>query len=81
MGEIVRTKYQYISFELVDKKPKTGVWACRNIHHGEVLGIIKWHPGWRQYCYFPSIQGVYSRGCLDDIGDFIEQLRPKKGGR
>ena len=45
---------------------------------------MKWYPSWRQYCYFPTIKAVYSKGCLDDIGDFIKQIsvqRNDKPGR
>ncbi|MCK4245312.1 MAG: hypothetical protein KAX20_06780 [Candidatus Omnitrophica bacterium] len=45
-----------------------------NKSQGE-LGVVKWYPAWRQYCYFPTTQAVYSKGCLDDIGDFIRQLQ------
>lgn len=38
------------------------------------MGIVKWYPQWRQYCYFPTALAVYSKGCFDDIGEFIQQL-------
>jgi len=70
----MKTKYQYISFVQIASKTKTTVWKCvSNWGKGE-LGIIKWYPAWRQYSYFSTVQAVYSRGCLDDIGDFIRQL-------
>lgn len=70
----MKTEYQYLKFIKLDYNGKTTKWSCQNKHHGEELGIIKWHPSWRQYCYFPMIQAVYSAGCLDDIADFIRNL-------
>lgn len=78
----MKTEFQYIHFVQQPSKGITSVWSCRNIHHGEELGIIKWHNAWRQYCYFPTVQAVYSAGCLKDIVEFIGMLsdgRTKKG--
>jgi hypothetical protein len=69
--------YQYINFKLIEQKPKTGVYQCRNNKSGVELGLIKWYPAWRQYCYFPTCQAVYSKGCLDDINDFIKEISRK----
>jgi len=67
----MKIKYQYINFELTEEKPKTKVWSCRNNNSGTELGIVKWHSAWRRYCYFPTVQAVYSQGCLDDMSAFI----------
>jgi len=70
----MKTKYEYISFEQVSDTGKTTIWQCRNNNLGNHLGIIKWYGPWRQYCYFPTNQGIYSRGCMDDINGFMNQL-------
>ena len=74
----MKTQYKYIRFEKTEDKPKTSVWSCRNNRSSEELGIIKWYSGWRQYCYFPLTQAVYSAGCLEDINSFIGQLKELK---
>ncbi|KKL76429.1 hypothetical protein LCGC14_2045000 [marine sediment metagenome] len=63
--------YEYVHFEKVEDKPKTSVWSCRNNNSEEELGVVKWYAPWRCYCYFPTVQAVYSPGCLVDINDFI----------
>lgn len=70
----MKTIYKYINFEMIEEKPKTKVWSCRNNKSNDELGIVKWYSGWRGYCYFPTVQAVYSRGCLDDISSFIMQI-------
>lgn len=75
----MKAEYQYIHFVKIEDKRKTSVWSCRNTKSDFELGIIKWHPGWRQYCYFPAGPAVYSAGCLADIQDFIGQLKSTKG--
>ena len=73
----MKTDYEYIKFIEVNSQGKTSKWDCHNVHHGEKLGEIKWHGAWRQYCYFPTVQAVYSKGCLNDIADFLTQLNKK----
>ena len=68
-------RYEYIHFEKMADLSKTSVWVCRNNRSLGELGIVKWHPTWRQYCYFPTGQAVYSQGCLKDIQSFINILR------
>ncbi len=70
----MKLNYQFINFKLVEHKPKTSVYSCCNNKSGGELGVVKWYSAWRQYCYFPTVQAVYSKGCLADIKDFIEQL-------
>jgi len=73
---MMKTEYQYLIFTEVKKTTgKTRIFECRNKKSKIVLGIVKWHGAWRQYCYFPTIQAVYSAGCLKDIADFISQLK------
>lgn len=68
----MKERQKYIHFVLTAQKPKTSVWSCRNNRSGEELGVIKWYGPWRQYCYFPTVQAVYSAGCLDDIARFLD---------
>jgi hypothetical protein len=72
---IVKTEYKYIHFEnYSNPKQKTGRWMCVNNNHGTWLGEVKWYPGWRQYCFNPASDTVFSKGCLEDINNFIQQL-------
>lgn len=68
-------KYQYIHFVKVADKPKTSVWSCRNNRSQAELGEVRWYAPWRRYCYFPTNKAVYSLGCMNDIIDFIGQLK------
>ena len=43
----------------------------------ELMGLIKWMPQWRRYCYYPPHTGakiILSDECLEDIQHFIRQL-------
>jgi len=77
MGKIKK----YIEFNLVQQKPKTGVYAVRNIKSQSIIGWVKWYPYWRQYCFFPEPETVYSVGCLQDIVEFKKSLSPTRKER
>jgi hypothetical protein len=72
IGEVKR--YEYINFsKVIPVKPrKTGIWICRNNKSGDALGIVQWCTSWRQYCWFPESDTQFSKGCLEDIIDFIK---------
>lgn len=76
--EMETKKYKYISFIEIEQKPKTKVWRCVNNKSQHELGIVKWYSSWRQYCYFPTVQAAYSKGCLDDINDFITTISAQR---
>lgn len=75
---------KYIEFELVGHKPKTHIYSVNSISgkeradDGYRLGIIKWHAPWRQCCFFPNSGCVFSRGCMNDINDFIKKLMDER---
>ena len=39
---------------------------------GEVIGIVKWYPGWRAFAFFPQPQTLFEPQCLRDLADFCE---------
>lgn len=71
----MKQEFEYLLFVRIETKGKTGKWNCCNKRSGDILGEVKWHGAWRQYCYFPLVQAVYSKGCLNDITEFIGQLK------
>lgn len=66
-------RYEFINFrKLTDTHGGKPQWRCANNRTGDELGVVHWHAPWRQYCYFPTYQAVYSKGCMNDICDFID---------
>lgn len=76
----MKTEYEYINFTEKESQAnrKTKIWSCKNNKTEDELGIVKWLSGWRQYCYFPTCQAVYSKGCLQDIVSFINQINQER---
>jgi len=63
---------KYLRFERVENPGrKTMVWEVVSQSGGFVLGHIKWHGAWRQYCFFPSAETLFNTDCLDAITDRI----------
>ena len=71
-------KYQYIRMEELKKKPKTSVYGVFSNSSGDYLGSIEWWNGWRQYCFLPKDETVFSTGCMLDIIDFINRLKEER---
>ena len=67
---------KYIRFVEMEQPPGrvTKVVMVVSIHHNDALGEIRWHGPWRQYCFFPDIDTVWSRGCMQEVQDKILQL-------
>jgi len=70
----------YIEFELIEEKPKTKVFNVKNKNSSVILGIIKWFSSWRQYCFFPSEETIFSYGCMNEVIDFIQELMKERKG-
>jgi hypothetical protein len=70
---------EWLYFELMEEKPKTKVFEVVSKCSNTRLGVIKWYPSWRHYCFFPTIveETVYSDRCLLSISQFIAELNTK----
>ncbi len=77
----LKTRYKYIHFwEVPNDRRKTKYFQCRNNKTDDLLGAVQWERGWRQYCFCPvySTATVFSKGCLEDVNDFIGQLMDER---
>jgi len=62
---------KWIKFVLIEEKPKTKVYSIQTIESDLEIGMIKWHPAWRKYCFFPDENTVWSTSCLYEISEFL----------
>ena len=65
---------EYLHIRQVPFKGKTTRWEVRNKHNGALLGLVKWYPPWRQYCFYPNADAVFSHGCLENTTAHIKRL-------
>ncbi len=71
-----RTKY--MTFELVDRKPKTTEWDVVNNESGALLGTVAWYGPWRQYVFEVIDQPIFNNGCLVELTDFLTELNTQQ---
>lgn len=57
---------------------KTRTYAVVSRSQGVELGRIKWYGAWRQYCFSPNPETLWSDGCLADITSFLKRLRTER---
>jgi hypothetical protein len=74
----MKTQYKYIHFVEIVQDPNHSTWSCRTNSGQLELGRTEWYYPWKQYCYSPTYQAVYSADCLDDISHFMGQLKKTK---
>lgn len=75
----MKKEYKFMRFEQqVNNNIKTKIWFCFNIKHGALLGIVKWFFPWRQYCFIPEKDTVFSSNCCVDIIDFISIIKKER---
>lgn len=63
----------YAVEEKVKKGLKTKRWSIRNKTSRGLLGTVKWHGPWRDYCFYPELGAFFNSKCLDEIQEFLEQ--------
>lgn len=71
----MQKKYKYILFNEIHSKNKTKKFECLTTRGDQKLGEVEWYRYWRQYCFFPEENVVFSKGCLDDISDFLSSIK------
>ena len=63
-----------------NKGKKTNLYAVRSDNkraYGELIGIIKFDGGWRQYVLFPEPNTKWSAGCKEAISKFEREITNK----
>ena len=71
---MLSAQYEHIRFLLHHHLTKTAVYRCCTNSSGDDLGEVRWYAPWRQYCFFPFTNTVFSKGCMEDINTFITKL-------
>lgn len=71
-------EYKYIYMELDEELPKTQIFDVMAKNGDVILGQIKWYPQWRQYVFVPNWDTIFSRGCMEDINDFLRFIQKEK---
>ena len=73
----MKTEYKYFRMEEVPTEGKTRRFNVVSKSDGGLLGEIKWHGPWRQYCLF-SEYTIWNTGCMQDVLHFLAQLKRER---
>ena len=65
---------RYLMFIVIEHKSKTEVYEVISKSDGSTLGRVLWGSTWRQYVFEPTLKTVWSRGCMQQINEFIEKI-------
>ena len=66
-------KWMTIEPVLPQPNRKTNMWIVRSQSDGAPLGAILWYTAWRQYCFEPERNTVFSEECLNDITNALDR--------
>ena len=66
----------YFDIKCYPRKPgcKTDFYIITARKDQSTLGMGKWFSRWRQYCFFPANDTIWSDECLRDIYKFVAGL-------
>lgn len=74
----MKEETKYLRFvNCTPQNNKTERWEVLSKSGGDFLAEIKWHGGWRQYCFFPTL-AIFNSACLDDIKKFMDEMNKKQ---
>jgi hypothetical protein len=71
---------KHLKFVKAPQNPskKTAFYVVVSNHDDSELGFIEWNGGWRQYCFYPYEDCVWSWDCLKDLSEFIKGLMDER---
>ena len=57
---------------------RTDIWVICNKRSGAALGAVRWYGPWRQHCFFPNGESLYSVGCLQALERFLAEANRER---
>ena len=66
-------KYLYVVKLERPTHRKTDRWAIYG-NYDNYLGLVQWHPPWRQYTFDPGTGTIWNSTCLDDVSNFLKMI-------
>lgn len=75
MKIIYQSEYFNVEQEELQPGRKTHAYIIVNRRSGAAIGTIKWQGAWRQFCFLPFSNTMWSCGCLSDVNEAIRKIR------
>lgn len=74
----IETKWLLITRNPPIPGRKTHTYRVVSMSKGILLGEVKWHGPWRQFCFFPEDGTLWNSDCLATIQDFLAELKAQR---
>jgi len=75
---------KWIEFKEDDPAPgkarKTKLWHIVSKARGNIIGEIRWYPGWHRYALHPNPNTVWDEVCMREISDFCAARTAEQKG-
>ena len=77
---MIRFHYRFFRVDEQERRPgrRTREYRVVNVRSGDVIGAIRWYAPWRQFCFFPTADTVWSAGCLADLQDALRKADARR---
>ncbi len=60
------------------KGKKTNIYVVEKDHeYGLRLGEVRWYGAFRQYCFYPEKDTMFSKGCLELVNNFLDKVNKR----
>lgn len=78
---MIQTDYEFFRVEPQPQDPrkKTKTYYLVNHRSGTSIATIEWYGAWRQFCFFPMENTVWSDGCMADVREIIRAVTIEYG--
>jgi hypothetical protein len=77
---VAEFKYFNVQRRPREKGRKTHAYWLISRSNSNRLGIIKWYASWRQFCFHPEMDTVWSDDCLACVREFLNDLKVDRAG-
>lgn len=77
MDKIEIGKYMFAIKLIKPVDRKTDIYNIISKRSNSSLGIVKYHPAWRCYCFSPSESTLFNATCLFNMVNFLNKINTK----
>lgn len=68
----------FIKLNEIKDTGKTKVFEVLNSLSDLKIGIIKYYPGFRKYCFYPDANTLYDSKCMHELSETLAQLQEER---
>lgn len=74
MSKVV-ARFKFFNVVEVESLGSTRKFELVSGRSGKALAEVSWYGPWRQYCFFPAPNTVWSDSCLESAKSFLKRIK------